>query len=920
MQKRKVSLEGSGAASRPSQAVVQPSTEVLDFFFNTGVIHHEVPLATPFPDFIAGYKVVESADQRAGFAVRRAKADEEPDVEISALEHLPELSNRWLPCPYQFSCATAVQVYLRPDGRNVRVLLAIDTLESSASDGRHLDAALDAGRPYRPLDASELGSFLDEPMVRTFMRDLQTEGIDRAPFKVAALLETLHPLLPRIRLSRVADHTAVPVSLVLDFGNSRSCGVLAESKEGEVSSVPLAIRDSSNPFSLTEESFGSRVVFYPSAFDATERKVAVGSSFLLPSLTRLGREALDRALETPHRYQCSISGPKRYLWDSTPAEDRWFFALAHENEYRPISGHVLKHLDEHGDGLALREDGPTTPADPRYAARSMMLFAMIEVLQQALSQINSIGYRVYQGREGLPRILRHLVLTFPSAMRSEEKAVYEALVRHAVILSCHYLNIAQENRPNWNAAASRFDPFLHVDEALASQMVYVYQEIVHSFGGSMEELARIYGRDQKTLRIGSVDIGGGTTDVMVAEYKDLMPGGGTALHAKKLFQDGIAIAGDDVCKAICEDIVLEQILHQIPNARGRRAFVQLLAEADAGYGAEWRTLKAKLVPYFWLPLARANWALAEDFEIPDHAPDKQYGFSDACRIFGLPASSPSVLAEGDSFLGRAVPGWPGLTNLFFKFEADGVARSVERILREPLRKYADILAQFDIDLLVLAGRTSKLRAVRHLFVSEMPVAPPRIKTMGDFRVGDWYPSRWRKDGRIADPKSTVSAGAAILHLAARNQLPGLLLEGLEEIEQKPIYGLYQDVEPHIARVNELFRNGKKSEGFLYTRGMRIGFRNVDSEEMEGTPLFEVLPAHKGVETALLEDRVRISFRENEAGAIEIADVKSQRGTYTFAPADFVLKLKTATVDRYWLDTGILGGGYRIRSEEDEAAK
>ncbi len=925
--KRKVSLDSAGPSSpRRGPQAVEPSTEVLELFFDTGVIFHEVTLPGPLPDLVSGFVIVKGDDARAGDTVRRAEPGEEPDVEISAVEHLPELSGRWLPCPYQLSCLHCVQLYLSAGARpgEVRALLAIDTLQAEGSAGKRLDAAVDGGRPFRPLEKNELGAFLSHPVTRNFMRELTKQGVDRAPFKLAALLETMAPLLPRLRLSRLSEHTTVPVSLVLDFGNSRSNAVLVETHPSGVSSVPLELRNGANPLTVSDETFGSRITFLPSAFDDTEHDVAVGASFAVPSLARMGREALDRALETPHRYQCSLSGPKRYLWDDGPTEDRWHFALKQGDEYRPVSGRLLKHVFDLGDGLNLRDDGPSTPADPRYAPRAMMLFAMCEVLQQAYAQINSQRYRAFQGREGLPRVLRHLVITYPSAMRREELEVYEGLVRNAVVLTCHYLNVRPEDRPNLNPQTGQFDPFLVIDEALAAQMVYVYQEIVHSFSGSMEELVKIYGRAEGTeqggaLRVASVDIGGGTSDVMIAEYRDLMPGSGTALHVKKLFQDGISIAGDDVCRAIVEDIVLDQVLAQLPSGGARRALGQLLGEGDAGYGAEWRTLKAKLVPYFWLPIARCYWSLAEGFEIPEHNAEKQYTVTEVWRVFDRVPPSSAVLSELDRFLARAVPGWPGLMNLSFRFDKEEVERSVERVLREPLRKYADILAQFDIDLLILAGRTSKLAPVRRLFVSEMPVSPPRIKTMATYAVGDWYPSKWRDAGVIKDPKSTVAAGAAVLHLAGRNQLPGLLLEGLDELTQRPIYGLYQDHEPHIAQVNELFRDKDLSEAFLYTRGMRVGFRNVDSQEMDGSPLFEVLPATRQIEQALLEDRVKLKFRLTPDGAIEIAEVESQRGAYAFSPADFRLRLKTVTVDRYWLDTGVLTTPYRAYDDEETAS-
>ncbi|HWL88351.1 MAG TPA: virulence factor SrfB, partial [Polyangiaceae bacterium] len=555
---------------------------------------------------------------------------------------------------------------------------------------------------------------------------------------------------------------------------------------------------------------------------------------------------------------------------------------------------------------------PATPADPSYAPRTMMLFALVEILSQAMAQINAPSYAAFQGKEGVPRILRHLALTYPSAMRHEEKAVYESLVRNAVLLVGYLLHIESARLPNvrtdleeTNAPAGaapqvRFDPFLFVDEALAAQMVYLYQEVAENFRGSMEELITVYGRKEGALRIASVDIGGGTSDVMIAEYRDKLPGSGTSLSIAKLFQDGVNIAGDDVCCALLEKIVFSQLLAQLPIAAARTRIIHLFGEGDAGHGASWRTLKAKLVPYFWLPLARCFWAVAEGFEPPEHVPDKQYAVADIERVFPSARFSPAVLEEANRFLGGAVPGFPGFHNLFFRFDRAEIEEAIVSVLREPLRRYADIVAQFDVDLVVLAGRASALACVREIFAAEMPVVVARLKSMANYRVGDWYPSKWRHAGLIIDPKSTVAAGSMILHLASQNRLPNFLLDEVRDIQQSPIYGIYQDAEPHIPRENEFSRNST----FLYTSGMTIGFRNVDAEEMDASPLFVVLPKNAEVERALLEDRVSLTFAVGKDGTIGITDVASHRNLYQFSPDDFTLRLKTIVSDRYWLDTGI----------------
>lgn len=927
MVKRKVSLNGDGPSApgasgeRAGQGAGGPaaaSRVVLELFFNTGLVFHEVPLPAGLPDVVSGFMVVKDPNPRGGaetFSVRRAAAGEEPDVEVSAVEHLPELMNRWLPVPYQLSCPYAVQVFLAGTDAGVRAMLAVDTFAepgaaaANAGAARHLDPTVDEGRPFRPLDRAEHAPFLDLPETRELVRKLEKTGIEKALFKLAALLEALGPLLPRLQLVTLESRPQIPVSLVVDFGNSRSTAVLCEAREKGMFAIPLEMRSSTNPFLVHEETFDSRVTFLPSAFDKSVFPVAVGESFASPSVVRMGREALDRALETPHRYQCTLSGPKRYLWDHRQTDDRWYFAAKQDAEYKPVFGRLLKYVPEEHGGLMLRQDGPAVPADPRYAPRTVMLFAVAEILAQAYAQVNSPTYRAFQGKEQNGRVLKHVAFTFPSAMRKEEKDVYEALVRNAVILASYILNIRPEHQPNWTAdggaaGGGRYEDFLFVDEALAAQMVYVFQEVSQSYSGSMEDFVSVYGQRPGSVRIASVDIGGGTSDVMIAEYEDKMAGAGTSLSIKKLFQDGVSIAGDEVCRAIVEEVVFSQILQQLPTPSARAKLVHLFGEGDAGHGHSWRTLKAKLVPYFWLPLARCYWALAEGFEIPEHSEEKLYSVDEIFRVFESPAYSHAVLAEADQFLAQTVPEFPGLLNLFFRMARAEVERAIEGVLREPLRRYADIVAQFDVDLLVLAGRTSALKCVRDIFVREMPVAAPRIKNMSSYKVGDWYPAKWQSLGAIKDPKSTVTAGATVLHLASKNRLPGFSLDGITEVVQRPIYGLYQDVEPHISNANELFKKGKVSDPVPYTTGMVIGFRNVASQEMDGSPLFEVHPANKDVEHALLEDRVALKFELTDKGQIVVSDVVSQKDVYSFGKDDFTLMLKTVTSDRYWLDTGV----------------
>ena len=83
---------------------------------------------------------------------------------------------------------------------------------------------------------------------------------------------------------------------------------------------------------------------------------------------------------------------------------------------------------------------------------------------------------------------------------------------------------------------------------------------------------------------------------------------------------------------------------------------------------------------------------------------------------------------------------------------------------------------------------------------------------------------------------------------------------------------------------------------------------MDSPELDATPLFEVRPRTPEVERVLMETRVALSFVRDKAGNLAVADVKALREDpgqrLAIGPSDFVLKLKTLTTSRYWLDTGV----------------
>src|SRR6185436_16338075 len=95
MVKKKVSLgsspdlaDGAGGSSRETAVTAgarAAAIDVLELFFNTGIILHEVALPRGLPDVVSSFVVMKPGGEApggapGGISVRRAQSGEEPDV------------------------------------------------------------------------------------------------------------------------------------------------------------------------------------------------------------------------------------------------------------------------------------------------------------------------------------------------------------------------------------------------------------------------------------------------------------------------------------------------------------------------------------------------------------------------------------------------------------------------------------------------------------------------------------------------------------------------------------------------------------------------------------------------------------------------------------------------------------------------
>jgi hypothetical protein len=114
---------------------------------------------------------------------------------------------------------------------------------------------------------------------------------------------------------------AIPVDLILDVGNTHTCGVIIEdhgdANDGLRQTAELQVRSLSEPQFLNEPLFTSRLEFSEARFGKQHFSVESGreDAFVWPSIVRVGDEA--RKLATQRlgtEGNSGISSPRRYLW------------------------------------------------------------------------------------------------------------------------------------------------------------------------------------------------------------------------------------------------------------------------------------------------------------------------------------------------------------------------------------------------------------------------------------------------------------------------------------------------------------------------------------------------------------------------------------------------------------------------------
>ena len=588
-------------------------------------------------------------------------------------------------------------------------------------------------------------------------------------------------LLPEIKLYKDIDTEVREVDMVVDIGNSKTTALLIEDNASFNQVRPLSLTDMTELITTDNEG-NVKVKTYDEAFDMrlAFRKVKFGNlgnkdsrQFVYPSLVRLGQEASD-LIHHAATYEDGLeslttnSSPKRYLWDRHRTKEEWQFMVlpGEENEHVLTLNGISEYLNSDGSFAA---DGHGSRSY-HYSRRSLMTFSFLEMLVQAQTQLNSIRHRSFEnglGHPNKPRRIKKIIVTCPTAMSKMEREALIKCAKDAVRLFERFYGKSGHNgKPLIEVipAVNSFkdtDPNWYYDEATSSQLVYIYGEVGHKYKGSSSEFFKLYGRKgddgRYSLTLGSLDIGAGTSDLMISKY-DYESGDITTVTPDPLFYDSFYFAGDDM---------LFGLIHNIMQLSENSAFRQELRDLSP------RDYRQKIKDFFGPDhnnQTLADRVLRRDFNIQYSVPLMTYflelvsnGSKDCVvrydDVFSQNPVNPTVREGFKEKMGIDI------TTLQWRFNRKEVEEVIEKEFEPRLKQIATIMYAYACDIILLSGRPASLPPIRKLFLKYYPVSPDRLILLNNYYVGDWYPFS-HNTGYITNPKTIVAMGGVIAHYAS----------------------------------------------------------------------------------------------------------------------------------------------------------
>lgn len=763
--------------------------------------------------------------------------------------------------------------------------------------------------------------------------------------------------------------TPVEVDLVLDIGNSRTSGILIETQTQRATNLKdgylLQLRDLTRPHTAYTDPFETRVEFSEASFGNDRLSLRSGRrtpAFVWPSSVRVGPEAVRLStLAVCADGLTGLSSPKRYLWDERKWQQGWRCNKEGAPEPHATHGRLSECINSQGTPLLCMNDAgfekvlslrdqkrnDNAPAfEANYSRSSTMLFMLVEILLQALTTINSPGQRSERATPDVPRRLRRVIFTVPPGMPLAEQRIYRRWVLWAirVLWDClgwsdHYIPPTRDTQMGIRRDF-RSSPSVQCnwDEATCTQLVYLYNELTTRLQGDAHHLFAILGRKRPEhnnlpcIRMATIDIGGGTTDLSVTTYVLTSPDTDSArITPHSDFRDGFNLAGDDILHDVIRDHVFPAIDAAAAKAGATTSVTsQAFGWEQMGISEEQRHARTHFIRQVAVPVALGLLHVYEHSDSLTGDSSFTVTFNDFFtnanpQIPAAPSPSAKALAYVEEAVSRRTGTPFNLLEAPIPVNPRAVDLTVDKALSRPLSDLCEVVQCFDCDVLLLTGRPSRWNGIIAPVLNKLSVPPHRVVPMSRYHVGNWYPFADAL-GRITDPKTTVVAGA-ILCALAEGQLQSFsfdtaslrLKSTARHIGEVDESGRLWDSKVWFRDVDvDSTKEPLREHKVQFSAPISVGFRQVGVERWPTTRFYMINFSSEDARRASVRKTpytltLKLEIPEQDPdkiidldeGGLIIEEVVDAAGE-TVPKSHVCAQLQTLPMDEgYWLDTGMI---------------
>ncbi|ECC3365039.1 hypothetical protein YL92_004532, partial [Salmonella enterica subsp. enterica] len=534
-------------------------------------------------------------------------------------------------------------------------------------------------------------------------------------------------------------------------------------------------------------------------------------------------------------------------------------------------------------------------------------------------------------------------LTLPSAMPKQEREIFRQRMFEALALVWKAMGWHPQDE-DFTTPKQREKSVVPVpeiqmewDEASCGQLVWLYNEAISHYAGRTESFFNALARPDRqpepgvvpgrALRVASIDIGGGTTDMAIVHYQlDDGVGANVKITPHLLFREGFKVAGDDLLLDIIQRCVLPSLQTALQRA-GVTDAAALLATlfGDSGRIDTQAILRQQTALQLFMPLGHAVLSAWEQSDINDPFAGLHATFGDL--LLRRPTSN--VMNYIQQAIDHALPSGSPTFDIFnvpLQIQFSQLQEALlagQFTLTTPLHAVCEAISHYHCDILLVTGRPTCLPGVQALIRHLQPVPVNRIVWMDKYQVHEWYP--FSQQGRIGNPKSTAAVGAMLCSLALDLRLPrfnfkaadigaystvrylGVLDNTVNTLRDENIW--YHEI--------DLDKPGATLDARLHfpLRGnVTLGFRQLANSRWPATPLYclsinsaELAKTIAGDGVLNVRLKLRGSSKDSAPESFILSDAWLQDGTPVAADA-LTLKLNTLADRRhsgshYWIDSG-----------------